>query len=139
MPEKKSRPQNKEGGYNFSVREPYWQDFWEREGVYKFDPYSEKPLYTIDTPPPTISGSLHLGHIYSYIQAEVISRYKRMAGFNVRYPFGYDDNGLPTERLVEKELGIKAQDRSPEGFRRECMIVVEKYINEFRNLWRGYF
>lgn len=123
--------------YNFSEREPYWQQFWEREDVYKFDPNSDKPLFTIDTPPPTISGSLHLGHIFSYTQAEIVSRYRRMAGYNVRYPFGYDDNGLPTERLVEKELGIKGQDRSLREFRQNCLEVVEKYVNEYKNLWQS--
>lgn len=135
MPDKKNKPQKER--YNFSARESYWQKFWEREKVYEFNPSSESPLYTIDTPPPTISGSLHLGHIYSYTQAEVIGRYKRMAGFNVRYPFGYDDNGLPTERLVEKELGIKAQDQSLEDFRKKCIKVIRGYVDEFRNLWRS--
>lgn len=136
MLENKSKPQSKER-YDFSIREPYWQKFWEREKAYGFEPDSEKPLYTIDTPPPTISGSLHLGHIYSYTQAEVVARYKRMNGFNVRYPFGYDDNGLPTERLVEKELGIRAQDRNPKDFYQECIEVIERYSNEFKELWKS--
>lgn len=136
MPGNENKPQPKER-YDFSARESYWQKFWEREKVYEFEPNSEKPLYTIDTPPPTISGSLHLGHIYSYTQAEVIGRYKRMVGFNVRYPFGYDDNGLPTERLVEKELGIKAQDQSLEDFRQECVKVVKGYSGEFKELWQS--
>lgn len=136
---KERGPENmaKKEGYVFSDREPYWQQFWERERVYEFDPNSNKPLYTIDTPPPTISGSLHLGHIYSYTQAEVVSRFKRMAGHNVRYPFGYDDNGLPTERLVEKELDIKGQDQGLREFRQSCLGVVRKYADEYKNLWQS--
>ncbi len=127
----------KKEGYIFSDREPHWQKFWERERVYEFDPSSNKPLYTIDTPPPTISGSLHLGHIFSYTQAEVVSRFRRMAGYNVRYPFGYDDNGLPTERLVEKELGIKGGDQGLREFRRSCLGVVGKYADEYKSLWQS--
>lgn len=73
--------------YEPKVSEPRWQAFWQEENIYRFDPESEKPLYSIDTPPPTISGSIHIGHIFSYTQAEVIARYKRMCGFNVFYPF----------------------------------------------------
>jgi valyl-tRNA synthetase len=131
----KEKPQKER--YDFSSREPYWQKFWEKEKTYEFDPNLDRPLYTIDTPPPTISGSLHLGHIFSYTQTEVISRYKRMAGFNVRYPFGFDDNGLPTERLVEKELGVKARSMSLDEFRNDCMDVVKKYAGEFRSLWQS--
>jgi valyl-tRNA synthetase len=62
----------------------------------------QQTLYSIDTPPPTISGSLHIGHVFSYTQTDIIARHKRMQGRSVFYPFGYDDNGLPTERFVEK-------------------------------------
>ncbi len=93
--------------YGFAQSEKHWQEFWERENIYTFDPKSLKPIYSIDTPPPTISGNIHIGHIFSYTQAEVIARFKRMMGYNVFYPFGFDDNGLPTERLVEKEIGKK--------------------------------
>ena len=61
------------------------------------------PSYTIDTPPPTVSGSLHIGHIFSYTQTDIIARYTRMSGYSVFYPFGFDDNGLPTEKYVEKK------------------------------------
>jgi len=66
------------------------------------------PVYSIDTPPPTVSGHLHLGHVYSYSHPDFVARFWRMNGYNVYYPMGYDDNGLPTERLVEKRLGITA-------------------------------
>ena len=93
-------------GYNAREREGHWQKFWQDRGVYHFDPESDKTLFTVDTPPPTISGALHLGHVFSYTQAEVVVRFFRMAGANVRYPFCLDNNGLPTERLVEKEKGF---------------------------------
>ena len=88
--------------------ESLWQKRWEEEGIYRFDPDSSKPVYSIDTPPPTVSGQIHIGHVFSYTQAEIMIRYFRMNGFNIFYPFGFDDNGLPTERFVEKQLGVSA-------------------------------
>ncbi|MBU2008184.1 valine--tRNA ligase [Patescibacteria group bacterium] len=123
--------------YDFQAKEKYWQNFWEREKVYEFDPNSPKPLFTIDTPPPTISGPLHLGHIYSYTQAEVISRFKRMAGLNVRYPFGLDNNGLPTERLVEKEKGIRGRSSDLAQFTKTCLEVTEHYRHIYEELWKS--
>ncbi len=76
-------------------------ELWDKEHIYKAS--ADKPPYSIDTPPPTVSGSLHIGHIFSYTQTDIIARYKRMTGFSVFYPFGFDDNGLPTERFVEKK------------------------------------
>ncbi len=90
--------------------EPKWQQYWEEKGVFKFDRFSDRPIYSIDTPPPTVSGRIHIGHVFSYVQTEVVARFWRMMGYNVYYPFGYDDNGLPSERLVEKERGVKATD-----------------------------
>ena len=78
--------------YNFKESEPKWQEFWQKERVYAFDPNSTKPIFSIDNPPPTVSGHIHIGHIFSYSQSEFIARYKRMTGFNVFYPFGFDDN-----------------------------------------------
>ena len=82
--------------------EPKWQQYWEEKGVFKFDRFPDRPIYSIDTPPPTVSGRIHIGHVFSYVQTEVVARFWRMMGYNVYYPFGYDDNGLPSERLVEK-------------------------------------
>jgi valyl-tRNA synthetase len=131
------RTEKEKERYNPLLREKYWQNFWEKEGVYRFNPESEKPLYTIDTPPPTISGSLHLGHIYSYTQAEIIARFRRMNGFNVRYPFGMDNDGLPTERLVEKEKGVRGREMNLEDFVNICLQVTEKYQKEYENLWKS--
>jgi valyl-tRNA synthetase len=121
--------------YDPKISEPKWQKSWQTEQVYRFDPESEKPIYSIDTPPPTISGSIHIGHIFSYTQAEVIARYKRMSGYNVFYPFGFDDNGLPTERLVEKEIGKKGSEMERSEFIRICLETTKKYRTLFRDLW----
>jgi len=98
--------------YNPKEAENKIKEFWEKEGVYKFDssPKSGKKIYAIDTPPPTVSGEMHIGHACSYSQQDFVIRYKRMKGFNVFYPFGTDDNGLPTERLVEKSMNVKAKE-----------------------------
>ncbi len=121
--------------YNFSESEKKWQKFWQDNGIYKFNKNSDKKIFSIDTPPPTVSGKIHIGHIFSYSQAEFVARYKRMTGYNVFYPFGFDDNGLPTERLVEKEFGIKAHEVSREEFRDKCMQVAKKYEEEFKKLF----
>ncbi|MGM0628583.1 MAG: class I tRNA ligase family protein, partial [Candidatus Fermentibacterota bacterium] len=89
--------------YKARDSEPRWQRYWEEEGIYRFDPDSGKPLYTIDTPPPTVSGAIHMGHVFSYVQAEAVARYHRMLGQEVFYPFCFDDNGLPSERFTEKQ------------------------------------
>src|SRR5438105_4897247 len=96
--------------YDAKAVEAAAQALWERERCHAFDPASKAPVFSVDTPPPTVSGSLHIGHVFSYTQAECIVRYKRMRGFNVFYPFGFDGNGLPTERLTEKEHGVKGKD-----------------------------
>ena len=88
--------------YNPKTVEPQLQEEWEASGVYHYDRASQKPVYSLDTPPATVSGHLHLGHVYSYSQPDFLARFWRMVGYNVFYPMGYDDNGLPTGRLVEK-------------------------------------
>ena len=96
--------------YDFRKTEKELQDLWEEEGIYRYQNGRDRKVFSIDTPPPTVSGKLHIGHVFSYTQAEMIARYKRMRGYDVFYPFGFDDNGLPTERLVEKDSGIRAAD-----------------------------
>ena len=124
--------------YNAQEKEAYWQEFWEEERINKFNPDSSKELFTIDTPPPTISGSLHIGHAFSYIQAEVIARYRKLAGFNVRYPIGMDNNGLPTERLVEKERGIQGHNLSLDDFVGTCFEVCDEYKKDFHGFWKSF-
>ena len=91
--------------YTYQTIEPEIKELWQKENTYSFEPDSKK-VFSIDTPPPTISGSLHVGHIFSYTHADFIARFKRMKGFAVFYPFGFDDNGLPTERFVEKKRKV---------------------------------
>ena len=121
--------------YNFKEREIFWEKYWQDNKIYKFDINSTKPIFSIDTPPPTVSGNIHIGHIFSYSQAEFVARFKRMTGFNVFYPFGFDNNGLPTERLVEKDRGIKAHEHTREDFRDICMDVAKKYEQDFKNIF----
>jgi len=123
--------------YDGLTVEKEMQLFWEKNEVYKFDADSPRPVYSIDTPPPTVNGSLHVGHIFSYTQAEMIARYRRMKGFNVFYPFGFDDNGLPSERLVERECGVKAKDLPRSEFCDKCIETTQKYEAEFKELWKS--
>ncbi|MDR7855158.1 valine--tRNA ligase [Tissierella sp.] len=123
--------------YDFKEVEKEMQKLWKENSIYNFDLDSKKEIYSIDTPPPTVSGNLHIGHIFSYTQAEMIARYKRMQGYNVFYPFGFDDNGLPTERLVEKDEGIIAKNLPRSEFIRKCIISSAKYEEEFKDLWQS--
>ncbi|MFH1544677.1 MAG: class I tRNA ligase family protein, partial [archaeon] len=91
--------------YSPKEAEKKWGSYWQQKGIFNFNPNSKKPVFAIDTPPPTVSGIIHVGHIFSYSQADFIASYKRMKGMNVFYPFGFDDNGLPTEKHVEKARG----------------------------------
>ncbi|MFH0861975.1 MAG: valine--tRNA ligase [Candidatus Altiarchaeota archaeon] len=135
--------------YDPRVSEPRWQRFWEDEGVYRFDPDSGAEVYSVDTPPPTVSGKMHLGHAFSYSQQDFIVRYKRMRGYNIFYPFGTDDNGIPTERLVEKEKKVRARDMDRQAFVKLCMKTLEeelrpKYIADWKRIgmscdWRIFY
>ena len=94
--------------------EAKWMARWERDGVYRFDrtrPRAE--VYSIDTPPPTVSGSLHVGHVFSYTHTDVVARFQRMRGKAVFYPMGWDDNGLPTERRVQNYFGVRCDPSLP--------------------------
>lgn len=120
--------------YNATEKEEKWLNYWREKGVYKFVP-DERKVYSIDTPPPTVSGKIHIGHIFSYSQTEMMARYKRLRGYNVFYPFGFDDNGLPSERLVEKEQGKKASEIGREEFSKLCYNTTDKYEAEFKELF----
>ncbi|AKV54941.1 Valyl-tRNA synthetase [Bifidobacterium actinocoloniiforme DSM 22766] len=88
--------------------EDKWSERWEQAGTYKFgESRDRESVYSIDTPPPTVSGHLHVGHVFSYTHTDVIARFKRMRGFDVFYPMGWDDNGLPTERRVQNYYGVR--------------------------------
>lgn len=123
--------------YDGKLIEKQMQEFWEANNIYKFVYDKSKPIFSIDTPPPTVNGKLHIGHIFSYTQAEIVARYKRMNGFNLYYPFGFDDNGLPSERLVERENNIKASDVPRSEFCAKCVQTTQKYEEEFKSLWKA--
>lgn len=123
--------------YDHKSLEAKARDIWEKERVYSFTPSKTKKLYSIDTPPPTVSGSLHIGHIFSYTHTDIIARYKRLRGFNVFYPMGFDDNGLPTERFVEKRHGIKAHMMKRSDFIKLCLKESEDVEKLFEELWRS--
>ncbi len=122
--------------YNIKEVEEKWQKYWEKEKIYKFDQNSKKEIFSIDTPPPTVSGKMHIGHVFSYSHTDFIARYKRMQGKNIFYPFGTDDNGLPTERLVEKTKGIKAKNFSREEFIKICIEFLKKELPDFVKGWK---
>ena len=109
---------------------------WKMNEVYKWNEGENKSNnFIIDTPPPTVSGMLHMGHISSYCHTDFIARYKRMTGKNVFYPMGFDDNGLPTERLVEKNSKTRASDLTRENFTKLCKDTSEEYRKQFRELF----
>ena len=145
--------------------ESKWDSTWTEQGTYLFDREgaTRDAVYSIDTPPPTASGSLHIGHVFSYTHTDVISRYQRMAGKRVFYPIGWDDNGLPTERRVQNYYGVrcdpslpydpdftppfeggdnkssKAADQIPisrRNFIELCEILTVEDEKQFETLWR---
>ncbi len=94
--------------------EDRWSKAWEEQGLYRFDrTKSRAEVYSIDTPPPTVSGALHVGHVFSYTHTDCIARYQRMCGKEVFYPMGWDDNGLPTERRVQNYFGVRCDPSLP--------------------------
>jgi valyl-tRNA synthetase len=124
--------------YNLKEIEERWKKYWEEKQIYKFNPNSGKPLYSVDTPPPYVSADhLHAGHIMSYAQAEFIVRFKRMRGFNVYYPMGFDDNGLPTERFVENKYKIDKSKITKSEFIKLCLEETEFGSRTYKNLWNN--
>ncbi|HKK51778.1 MAG TPA: class I tRNA ligase family protein, partial [Myxococcota bacterium] len=138
-----------------------WDALWQREGLYHYDPSrSREETFVVDTPPPTASGSLHIGHVFSYTQADVVVRYQRMRGMNVFYPMGWDDNGLPTERRVQNYFHVRCDPNTPyeaglvleqasardrkkpprlisrPNFIEACLGLIEEDEDTFRELWR---
>jgi len=96
--------------------EDRWSEVWEADGVYRFDRTANRDgVFSIDTPPPTASGSLHVGHVFSYTHTDLVARFWRMRGKAVFYPMGWDDNGLPTERRVENYYGVRCDPSVPKA------------------------
>jgi valyl-tRNA synthetase len=144
--------------------ESKWSEAWERDGVYRFDRTAPRErVYAIDTPPPTVSGSLHVGHVFSYTHTDAVARYQRMRGREVFYPMGWDDNGLPTERRVQNHFGVRCDpsvayepafvggwesnpggrgsDQEPVAISRPnfvelCLALTESDERAFEELWR---
>ena len=95
--------------------EARWGARWDADGIYRFDAGgSRAEVFSIDTPPPTVSGSLHMGSVFGYVQTDCLARFRRMAGAEVFYPMGWDDNGLPTERRVENHYGVRCDPSLPQ-------------------------
>jgi valyl-tRNA synthetase len=137
--------------------EATWSERWVEEGTYRFD--RSKPreeVFSIDTPPPTVSGSLHIGHVFSYTHTDAVARFQRMQGKAVFYPMGWDDNGLPTERRVENYFGVRCDpslpydpsfeppEKPPEqklsvsrpNFVELCLRLTRQDEEVFKTLWR---
>jgi hypothetical protein len=94
--------------------EDKWGERWEADGVFRFDrSKTREQVFSIDTPPPTVSGTLHVGHVFSYTHTDVIARFQRMRGREVFYPMGWDDNGLPTERRVQNHFNVRCDPSRP--------------------------
>ena len=137
--------------------EAKWRSEWERSGIYSFDPSrGREETFVVDTPPPTVSGSLHIGHVFSYTHTDLMVRYRRMRGDNIFYPMGWDDNGLPTERRVQNVFNVRCDPALPYdpsldvSFGREgdtlivsrrnfielCDRVVTEDEKSFKDLWQ---
>ncbi len=120
--------------YEFREVEERLRKQWARTGIYQSN-RTDAEVVTIDTPPPTVSGSLHIGHIFSYTQTDIIARYLRLTGKQVWYPFGFDDNGLPTERFIEKKRNTSAHAMSRSSFIQLCLTETAEVEDTFRLLW----
>ncbi len=136
--------------------EAKWAERWESDGTYRYQGDLSKSVYSIDTPPPTVSGTLHIGHVLSYTHTDIIARFKRMAGYDVFYPIGWDDNGVPTERRVQNYFGVRCEPELPyqpdftppanpgkeqipisrRNFIELCQRLTEEDEKVFENLWR---
>lgn len=124
--------------YDPKEAEPRIQRFWEKEGIFKFDLNSKAKIFSIDTPPPTVSGSLHIGHAFNFTQFDTIIRFKRMQGMNIFFPFGTDDNGLATERLIEKLKNVKARHMKRKDFVALCLNTLvdlrKEYVDDVKRI-----
>lgn len=111
-----------------------WQTYWEENNIYGFKKKGE--VYSVDTPPPTISGKMHIGHAVSYTHQDIIVRYERMKGKTIIFPFGTDDNGLPTEKFIEKEKNVSSKKMQRKDFIKLCNEVLEETRPNFIQNWK---
>ena len=115
--------------YNFAEIESKWQKKWEEMNLYQFNWQDKsRPTFSIDTPPPYPSGEFHMGNVLNWTYFDIVARYKRMNGYNVHFPQGWDCHGLSIEIQVEKEHKIRKRDVPSDKFREWCKHLVEKYI-----------
>ena len=119
-----------DGEYDPREVEPEWQDRWVADETYAYDEDADT-RFTIDTPPPTVSGNLHMGHLYQFTLQDFVARFHRMRDDTVYFPFGYDDNGIASERLTERELDIRHQDYPRREFQEKCRDVCTQFEDEF--------
>src|SRR5271156_5658896 len=125
------------GEYDHQTVEAAARALWESHDVYRYDRNGYGPVFSVDTPPPTVSAAhLHVGHAMSYSQPDFIVRYRRMRGERVFYPIGFDDNGLPTERYVEQAYGIRAADLPRAEFTALCLAETRRTAERYEDLWR---
>ena len=137
MEQTKAEQKILDGKYDFKTSEKKWQDYWQEKDIYKFDEHGTSKVYSIDTPPPTVNGKIHMGHLSSYMHIESMARHHRMKGENVYFPFGFDDNGLPTERYVEKTHKVKAYQMPRQDFINLCLDTTKELEKEFHALYRS--
>lgn len=126
-----------DGKYNFKESEPKWQNYWQEKDIYAYRSESVSKTYSIDTPPPTVNGKIHMGHLSSYTHIETMARHHRMKGENVYFPFGFDDNGLPTERYVEKTHKVRAYEMPRQDFINLCLDTTKELEKEFHALYKS--
>lgn len=119
--------------YNPVNEEETIRTYWHENQIYQ---NGKGTPYKIDTPPPTVSGRMHLGHAFSYIQGDIIARHKRMQGYNVIFPFGTDDNGLPTEKLVEKTKKLNSKNIPKKDFIQICRETIKEVKPDFIQDWK---
>jgi valyl-tRNA synthetase len=120
------------GPYDADAVEEKWQQRWVDDETYAYEGVDDPDTaFTIDTPPPTVSGSLHWGHVYGTVLQDIVARFTRMQGKEVFYPFGYDDNGIASERLTEDELDIRHQEFERREFQQKCREVCAQYEDQF--------
>ena len=122
--------------YDPKISEPKWLEFWEKEKIFAFNPESKAEIYSVDTPPPTVSGKMHIGHSFSYSQQDFIARFQRMLGKNIFYPFGTDDNGLATIRMVEKIKNVKGVQMGRKEFVGLCLKTLEEIRSDVVYDWK---
>lgn len=144
--------------FDSKLAEEKWDRQWEQWGVYRWDSSrGRSETFAIDTPPPTVSGSLHIGHVFSYTHTDLMARYKRMGGSNIFYPMGWDDNGLPTERRVQNYFNVRCDPKlhydpqfdpetaakakqpvsvSRRNFIELCLKLTAEDEKAFKELWR---